>query len=152
MRLNHHGSDKTYFVSLPVGKSVFREPEERERGGGPKPMSAAQRIAHFWSKVKTANSDACWDWQAGKFKNGYGMYGAGRYTAPDGRFVCDVRYAHRTAYELTKGEIPPGLHVMHACDNRACCNPAHLSVGTANDNVQDAIRKRRFQASRRSAA
>ena len=38
---------------------------------------------------------------------------------------------------------PVGLVVMHSCDNRVCCNPRHLSVGTHSDNSQDMVRKNR---------
>jgi len=38
---------------------------------------------------------------------------------------------------------PGPLVVMHACDNRSCINPDHLSVGTARDNVRDMIAKGR---------
>lgn len=51
--------------------------------------------------------------------------------------------AHRVAHALWLGPVLPGLDVMHSCDYPACCNPAHLSLGTRLHNVQDMIEKRR---------
>lgn len=51
--------------------------------------------------------------------------------------------AHRVAYEHKYGPIPKGMVLMHLCDNPACCNPDHLTLGTQKDNNHDAVLKGR---------
>jgi hypothetical protein len=51
--------------------------------------------------------------------------------------------AHRLAWEMARGAIPPGLHVLHRCDEPRCCNPEHLFLGTQAENMADMHRKGR---------
>jgi hypothetical protein len=97
-------------------------------------------IQRFWAKVdKSASDDACWIWQAATndYRGGYGQFGVGD------RKHHHNRPAHRVAYEITFGVIPPDLYVCHRCDNPRCVNPAHLWLGTQLDNVRDMMRKNR---------
>lgn len=66
------------------------------------------------------------------------LHGYGRMWV-DGR----TKTAHRVAWELANGPIPEGKIVMHTCDNRRCCNPEHLKLGTHGDNLRDRLDKRR---------
>lgn len=88
----------------------------------------------FWSKVaRSDDPDACWEWQRSCYPDGYGQFKiAGRNCR-----------APRVAYTLARGPIPDGLQVLHTCDNPLCCNPAHLFLGTVQDNVDDKIAKGR---------
>lgn len=86
----------------------------------------------FDAKCEEDPETGCWVWKS-SLTRGYGTFSMG------GR-PC---YAHRVSYERHRGPIPPGAVVMHACDNPACVNPAHLSVGSVKDNMEDAVRKGR---------
>lgn len=77
----------------------------------------------------------CWEWPGATHK-GYGKIGAGR------RGMAPLQ-VHRVAYEHFVGPIPDGLWVLHRCDNRLCCNPEHLFLGTNLDNVRDMVAKGR---------
>lgn len=101
-------------------------------------MGIWNRLAkpNFWDNVDKRGADECWEWQAARKGPGYGTF---RKTKGGPPFN-----AHRVAYELANGPIPPGLHVCHRCDNPPCVNPAHLFVGTARDNVRDRVAKGRF--------
>ena len=46
-----------------------------------------------------------------------------------------TQYAHRTAYQLTRGSIQKGLVIDHLCRSRDCINPEHLELVTAKENV-----------------
>lgn len=53
---------------------------------------------------------------------------------------------HRLAYCEANGvslESIDGLIIRHTCDNPRCINPAHLIVGTQQDNINDMVERRR---------
>jgi hypothetical protein len=100
----------------------------------------------FWAKVdKESNPNGCWIYTGFKKWDGYGWVARAQ---GDGR----VRWmtAHRYAWILTNGEPEEGLHILHQCDNPPCCNPAHLRLGTHQDNMADQVSKLRHVFGERS--
>lgn len=59
-----------------------------------------------------------------------------------------MRKAYQVAYELSHGPIQIGHYILHACDNPLCCNPAHLSAGTPQQNAVDMHRRGRHPTDR----
>jgi hypothetical protein len=87
------------------------------------------------SRTKINEATGCWEWTARKDPRGYGKFHI------NGR----ENGTHRLMYSLTKGDVS-GLCVCHSCDNPSCINPKHLWLGTQQDNMRDAVQKKRHGA------
>lgn len=104
------------------------------------PVPVEQRL---WARVERGSTSECWEWQGAINSHGYGTI----------RERCKSKGAHVIAYRSTRGEVPSGLYVCHTCDNRRCCNPEHLFLGTNLDNTSDRNAKgRQARGSRISTA
>lgn len=81
----------------------------------------------------TVEEGACLVWTAYRAPLGYGSV----------RFRGRARGAHVVAWTLFVGEIPPGLCVLHTCDNPPCVRLDHLFLGTKAQNTADMVAKGR---------
>jgi hypothetical protein len=79
----------------------------------------------FVSMLRLSKS-GCFLWQGARNQHGYGVF------VVEGRQLL----AHRVALQLERGR-PPGKLVRHLCGRAACCNPAHLTTGTHQQNAAD---------------
>lgn len=87
----------------------------------------------FWKLVDIRGEDDCWEWQGGKWKQGYGGF-----KINDRRNIG----AHRFSYLINGGAIGRA-YVLHKCDNPPCVNPSHLFLGNHQDNMDDMVKKKR---------
>ncbi len=96
------------------------------------PSYQLNHLARFWRFTDKGASGECWPRKVSP---------GGAY----GRVIVNgiVTRAHRYSWTIHKGPIPDGMYVLHTCDNPACVNPAHLWLGTQQDNVDDMVAKGR---------
>lgn len=83
----------------------------------------------FWAKVAPPNADGCMLWLAALRDDGYASF----YQLSGRR---RMHRAHRVAYFLAFGEVPPGLQVDHICWVRHCMAPPHLEAVTQQENIR----------------
>lgn len=108
-------------------------------------MAKRKTFSDVWNLIAKGSEDECWEWQGCKNTSGYGSMTVSQ----------SVYSAHRIAFVLSN----PGLismkapsnkylkeFVLHKCDNRSCCNPKHMFLGSYDDNNKDAKNKGRSSA------
>lgn len=87
----------------------------------------------FWEKVPERSPwpDECWQWRGGGAGEGYGMFRIS---------TGKTERAHRVAWRLTGSEIPEGMELDHACRNRGCVRPEHLTLVEKHYNARQGVR------------
>jgi hypothetical protein len=94
----------------------------------------------FQSKVK--KTDGCWIWIGAIWKkSGYGAF----------HFGGSNTTAHRAAWILAGRKVSRKKDVCHTCDNRPCVRLSHLFRGTRKQNINDSVRKGRFNQTKKTA-
>lgn len=89
------------------------------------PEYTLKAYARFLRRARVRGLEWCWLWRSAK-GNQYGSFSYGAESL-----------AHRASWALHHGPIPPGLLVLHSCDNKRCVNPSHLHLGTHGQNMAE---------------
>lgn len=88
-----------------------------------------KQLARIFSKISVDQITGCWNWTAGKSYAGYGK----------SNWRSEEISSHRLVYAWLVEPLPygrGGQTLDHfVCNNRACCNPAHLRLVTCGENV-----------------
>lgn len=121
---------ENYQIRIGGGRFCSRKCANRANAKPPQPIED-----RFWRFV--VKTETCWLWVGARDRKGYG------------KITIDDRpvLAHRLSWELVHGPIPDGLNALHNCpggDNPSCVNPAHLFLGTLQDNNADMLAKGRY--------
>lgn len=83
----------------------------------------------FFKRVNVGAPDECWEWTGSRNQKQW----HGQWRNKSGQ----IELTHRAAWRMFKCEIPPGMFVLHKCDNPICVNPSHLWLGTQSENCKD---------------
>lgn len=105
---------------------LYDDPERRKKGFTVKPV-----------KYVIDNNTGCWN------VSSHSRYGGKGYPA----ILINRKYwsIHRLSFFIHKGPIPSDKVVRHTCDNKICCNPDHLILGSNYDNSKDAVIRNRIK-------
>lgn len=85
----------------------------------------------FWSLVDIQGDDECWFWQRGM------TLGYGEFFLLGGDHNSRPLRSNIAAYLFSKTNGLIVSPILHLCNNRSCCNPAHLYHGDKKQNSHD---------------
>ena len=99
----------------------------------------------FWAKVWRCShrhpcKRCCWPWRANDLSVNWRCVWQDHGTFGLHRLGVTTMAAPRFAYELQHGTITltsNHFHLCHLCHFGPCCNPVHLTMGSASDNARD---------------
>ena len=93
-------------------------------------------VDRFWGHVDQRGEDECWGWLLKSSSHGYGLFSAGGNLHRTSRFAYIHRYGKLNATPITSD-----FRISTMCENKKCCNPAHLKENSQQE-VFDRMRER----------
>ena len=97
-----------------------------------------------WARIDVRGPDECWEWTGARNGTGYGTVTISGKTYTAHRVAAYSRGLVGTPAAPT--DRRGSGFVLHQCDNRLCCNPAHMRVGTYAENQREAYARSRRTA------
>jgi hypothetical protein len=96
---------------------------------------------YLYANLDFQAPSGCWNWTGNKNDRGYGTFR--NRIMGDYMGFKKATAASRASWVIHNGLIAANDWVLHKCDNPACCNPAHLYIGTPQQNVDDMVSRER---------
>jgi len=107
----HRGWDINKALTTPVDKSNV----------------VKSNVVEYIKENCIVNDNDCWIWTKGTNNSGYGSITHNQ-----------IRWqVHRLMYFESNKNKDSNLFVCHKCDEKLCCNPDHMFLGTNSDNLKD---------------
>ena len=98
----------------------------RRRGKRPAdPRVRFERLVEKDGAVAVEALGQCWIWKGCTAAGGYGAFWMPPHSIS----------AHRAAYLIYVGAVPPGFDLDHLCRVHSCVNPSHLEPVTRRENL-----------------
>jgi hypothetical protein len=130
-------SENPEAVKLSQEKAKAQRKQLRTQNPKKTPKRQQQIIDVVTFITDNPNHQACIIWE-GAGRNSYGRLSWGT------KVVSAPRIALKLFMEQNNQEFDESLDVLHSCDNPPCYSPNHLRLGTAKENIAEAIQRGRF--------
>lgn len=148
---------------MPASQQPFQPPLLLDTGGlgapwvgqTPAPGAAAATdddartallLERWWVKVvRDLRPGGCWYWIGAIADDGYGRFQAGVGVG------SPTVAAHIWGWRAHHGPVPPGLNLLHSCDECSCVHYLdHIAPGSQAENLHQMVRRGRSLRRRRS--